>query len=151
MATRLVRGAFRKDFRDRFDVELALFEFTVAFERMAQQMRDPDGERERLLDEVRSRVLANPRAADRRRCPGRRARHEPQPLQPLLPHANRPVTGAVHDRGSNPARPRALLVATRAPLKQIATDWGFANANHFGKVFRRFQHQSPAVYRRAIG
>ena len=43
-----------------------------------------------------------------------------------------------------------MLVATRAPLKQIAAEWGFANANHFGKVFRRFQHQSPAVYRRAI-
>ena len=28
---------------------------------MAQQLRDPDGERERLLDELRSRVLANPR------------------------------------------------------------------------------------------
>jgi two-component system response regulator YesN len=44
-----------------------------------------------------------------------------------------------------------MLVATRAPLKQIAAEWGFANPNHFGKVFRRFQHQSPAVYRRAIG
>ena len=44
-----------------------------------------------------------------------------------------------------------MLVATRAPLKQIAAEWGFANANHFGKVFRRFQHQSPAVYRRAVG
>jgi len=43
------------------------------------------------------------------------------------------------------------LVATRAPLKEIANDWGFANANHFGKVFRRFQHQSPAVYRDAVG
>ena len=61
IATRLVRGAFRKDFRDRFEVELALFELTLAFERMAQQLRDPDGERERLLDELRSRVLANPR------------------------------------------------------------------------------------------
>ena len=44
-----------------------------------------------------------------------------------------------------------VLVATRAPLKQIAAEWGFTNANHFGKVFRRFQHQSPAVYRDAVG
>ena len=29
MAARLVRGAFQKDFRDRFAVELALFELTV--------------------------------------------------------------------------------------------------------------------------
>src|SRR5262245_42111060 len=60
IATRLVRGAFRKDFRDRFEVELALFELTLAYERMAQERRDPDGERERLLDGLRSRVLANP-------------------------------------------------------------------------------------------
>jgi transcriptional regulator GlxA family with amidase domain len=43
------------------------------------------------------------------------------------------------------------LAATRAPLKQIAAEWGFTNANHFGKVFRRFLHQSPAVYRQAVG
>ena len=43
-----------------------------------------------------------------------------------------------------------LLLATRAPIKQIAGECGFANANHFGKVFRRFQHQSPAVYRHAL-
>jgi transcriptional regulator GlxA family with amidase domain len=45
---------------------------------------------------------------------------------------------------------RALL-GTRAPLKQIATEWGFANPTHFGKVFRRFQHASPAAYRRSFG
>jgi hypothetical protein len=53
-AIRLVRGAFRKDFRDRFDVELALFEFTIAYERLAQEQRHPEGERERLLDAHRS-------------------------------------------------------------------------------------------------
>jgi len=44
---------------------------------------------------------------------------------------------------------RALL-ATNKPLKQIAGEWGFANVNHFGKVFRRFLHASPAVYRRSL-
>ena len=60
-AMRLVRGAFRKDFRDRFEVELALFEFTIAYERLAHQLSDPDGERERLLESLRQRVLADPR------------------------------------------------------------------------------------------
>src|SRR4029079_15294525 len=58
IATRLVRGAFRKDFCDRFEVELALFEFALTFERTAQQLHHPGGDRERLLDQVRSRVLA---------------------------------------------------------------------------------------------
>jgi transcriptional regulator GlxA family with amidase domain len=43
-----------------------------------------------------------------------------------------------------------LLLDSRAPLKQIADACGFVNANHFCKVFRRFQHLSPATYRRAI-
>jgi transcriptional regulator GlxA family with amidase domain len=43
------------------------------------------------------------------------------------------------------------LLASSVPLKQIASDWGFANVNHFGKVFRRYQHASPAAYRRSFG
>jgi AraC-like DNA-binding protein len=149
LATRLVRGAFRKDFRDRFEVELALFEFALAYERTAQQLGDPDGERDRLLDELRARVLANPRqpiavdalAAER----GMSRSH--------FTHFFRARTGLSPARFMTEIRVREaarMLVATRAPLKQIAGEWGFANANHFGKVFRRFQHQSPAVYRRAI-
>jgi AraC-like DNA-binding protein len=150
IATRLVRGAFRKDFRDRFEVELALFEFTLTYERMAQQLGDPDGERERLLDELRGRVLANPRAAPT--------------VDALAAERGMSRSHFSHDfrarTGLSPARfmteirvqeAARMLVATSAPLKQIAAEWGFANANHFGKVFRRFQHQSPAVYRRAIG
>jgi transcriptional regulator GlxA family with amidase domain len=41
-----------------------------------------------------------------------------------------------------------MLIDTRAPLKQIADACGFADANHLCKVFRRFQHLSPASYRR---
>jgi len=150
IATRLVRGAFRKDFRDRFEVELALFELTLAFERMAHQLRDPDGERERLLDEVRSRVLANPRqpiGVDALAAEHGMSRSH-------FTHHFRARTGLSPARFMTEVRVQEAartLVATRAPLKQIANDWGFANANHFGKVFRRFQHQSPAVYRRAIG
>jgi AraC family transcriptional regulator len=43
-----------------------------------------------------------------------------------------------------------LLVATSLPLSQIALDCGFANANHFGKVFRRFRRQTAGAYRRAL-
>jgi AraC family transcriptional regulator len=44
-----------------------------------------------------------------------------------------------------------LLLDTGAPLKQIAEACGFANASHFCKAFRRFQHLSPATYRRVMG
>ena len=36
-----------------------------------------------------------------------------------------------------------MLLDTRTPLKQVALDCGFANANYFSKVFRRFQHIEP--------
>jgi transcriptional regulator GlxA family with amidase domain len=41
-----------------------------------------------------------------------------------------------------------MLVDTRVPLKQIADACGFAIANHFCKVFRRFRRLSPPSYRR---
>jgi two-component system response regulator YesN len=44
-----------------------------------------------------------------------------------------------------------MLLDTREPLKQIADRCGFSDANYFCKVFRRFQHMSPAAYRRAVG
>jgi len=150
IAMRLVRGAFRKDFRDHFEVELALFEFTLAFERMAQQLRDPDGERARLLDELRSRVLANPRQP-----PGVAALAAERGMsRSHFSHEFHARTGLSPARFMTEVRVQEAartLVATHAPLKQIAVEWGFANANHFGKVFRRFQHQSPAVYRLAVG
>ena len=43
-----------------------------------------------------------------------------------------------------------MLRETREPLKTIASDYGFANPNHFSKVFRRFQHVSPLSYRRTV-
>jgi AraC-like DNA-binding protein len=148
-AMRLVRGAIRKDFRDRFEVELALFEFVLTYERLAQHLGDPEGERERLLDALRSRVLATrqPISVDELAAERGMSRSH-------FSHFFRARTGLSPGRYMTEVRIQQaarMLVATRAPLKQIASEWGFANANHFGKVFRRFQHQSPAVYRRALG
>jgi AraC-like DNA-binding protein len=148
-AMRLVRGAFRKDFRDRFEVELALFEFTLAYERLVHQQSDPEGEREHLLDALRARVLATPQ--------------RPPSVEDLAAERGMSRTHFTHffrDRtGFSPGRfmtevriqhAARMLTTTRAPLKEIATGWGFANANHFGKVFRRFQRTSPASYRDSI-
>ncbi len=150
IAMRLVRGAFEKDFRDRFEVELDLFEFTLAYERLAHRQSDPAGERERLLESLRGRVLATPRqpasidavAAEH----GMSRSH--------FSHFFRERTGLSPARFMTEVRVQEaarMIVETRAPLKQIAAEWGFANENHFGKVFRRFQHSSPAAYRRSVG
>jgi AraC-like DNA-binding protein len=147
---RLVRGAFEKDFRDRFEVELALFELVLAYERLADERRYPGGERERLLEWLRARALATPRrpasvdeiAAER----GMTRSH--------FSHYFRARTGLTPARFMSEVRVQEaarMLLATRVPLKEVASEWGFANVNHFGKAFRRFQHASPAAYRRSFG
>ena len=146
---RLVRGAFEKDFRDRHEVELALFDFLLAYERRLDEIRDPEGDRERLLEWLRERVLASPRSSlDVERVAAERSMSRSH-----FSHYFRARTGLSPARYMMEVRvqeaARALL-ATRAPLKQIATDWGFANPTHFGKVFRRFQHVGPAAYRRSF-
>lgn len=146
---RLVRGAFEKDFRDRYEVERALFEFLLSYERLAHELSDPEGERERLLEALRTRILATPRrppsvdqvAADR----GMSRSH--------FSHYFHARTGLTPARFMTEVRIQEAargLLATNRPLKQIAGEWGFTNVNHFGKVFRRFLHASPAVYRRSL-
>jgi AraC-like DNA-binding protein len=43
-----------------------------------------------------------------------------------------------------------MLVDTTTSLREVTRMWGFADRSHFGKVFRRILHMSPAAYRRAI-
>jgi transcriptional regulator GlxA family with amidase domain len=42
------------------------------------------------------------------------------------------------------------LLRTDAKLEEVAASTGFADANHFCKVFRRHFHSSPGSYRRLI-
>ena len=146
---RLVRGAFEKDFRDRHEVELALFELLFSYERLADELSDPEGERERLLETLRARILANPR-----RPPGvDQVAAERGMSRSHFSHYFRARTGLTPARFMAEVRIQEAargLLATNRPLKQIAGEWGFTNVNHFGKVFRRFLHASPAVYRRSL-
>jgi AraC family transcriptional regulator len=147
---RLVRGAIRKDFRDRFEVELALYEFVLAYERWAKQRRDHAGEGQRLLDAVRARVVAGlPKAIEVEALAA-----EYGMSRSHFSHFFRARTGLTPARFATEVRTHEaarMLLDTRAPLKQVAVACGFANASHFCKIFRRFQHLSPASYRRTIG
>jgi AraC-like DNA-binding protein len=146
---RLVCGSFKKDFRDQFEVELALFEFVIAYERLAHQLSDPSGERERLLNRVREYVLANPRRALNVDA----LAAEYGMTRSHFSHFFRARTGTTparfvaHTRVQHAAR---MMLEGHLPLKHIADACGFANANHFNRVFRRFQHVNPGAYRRAI-
>ena len=150
IVVRLVRGAIKKDFRDRFEVERALFDFLVTCEQGAQQGRDSSGEGQQLLEAVRSRVVASlPKALDVNALAS-----EYGMSRTHFSHFFRARTGLTPARFVAEARihrATGMLLDPRAPLKQIADACGFANPNYFCKVFRRFQHMSPASYRRAFG
>jgi AraC-like DNA-binding protein len=148
IAVRLMRGAIKKDFRDRFEVERALFEFLVACEESADRARDRSGQRRGLLKAVQARVVGNlsqvldvsALAADY----GMSRTH--------FSHYFRSRTGLTPARFVTEQRIQQatrMLLDARIPLKQVAFDCGFANVNYFSKVFRRFQHMSPGSYRRA--
>src|SRR5262249_38491120 len=115
-ALRLVRGAFEKDFRDRFDVELALFEFVLAYERLAHELEDPEGERGRLLAALRARGLAAPRSP----VSVAAAAAERGMSRSHFTHHFRARTGLTPARFMTEVRVQAaahMLLSTRAPLK----------------------------------
>ncbi|MFZ5896636.1 MAG: helix-turn-helix domain-containing protein [Myxococcota bacterium] len=145
---RLVRGAFLKDFRDCFEVERELFDFTIAFERMVQQKVGPEGEA--LLEELRQRVLAHPSHRLELVELGRERNMSPTAFS----HFFRARTGLTPARFMTEVRVQEaarLLLATSWPMDRVARECGFANGNHFGKVFRKLRHQSAGAYRRSIG
>jgi AraC-like DNA-binding protein len=150
IAVRLMRGAIKKDFHDRFETELALFEFLLAFERNAQQARGGSQEGQRLLEAVRSRIVSSlPKALDVNALAA-----EYGMSRSHFSHYFRTRTGLTPARFAADLRihqATRLLLTTRSPLKQIADACGFANANYFCKVFRRHQHVSPTSYRKSLG
>jgi AraC-like DNA-binding protein len=148
-AARLVRGAIKKDFTNRFEVELALFEFLLACEQAAQRARESWGEGRQFLDAVRSRIIAGlPRALDVHTLAveyGMSRTH--------FSHLFRARTGLTPAHFATEVRiheAARMLLETHTPLKQVADACGFANANHFCKVFRRIQHVSPKAYRQTV-
>ena len=146
---RLVRGAIKKDFSNRFEVELALFEFLLSCEQAAQQARDSSVEGRQLLDAVRSRIVAGlPKALDVHALAA-----EYGMSRTHFSHLFRARTGLTPAHFTTEVRiheAARMLLETHSPLKQIADACGYANANHFCKVFRRIQHVSPKAYRRTI-
>jgi AraC-like DNA-binding protein len=145
---RLVRGAIRKDFRDQFEAELALFELVVAFERFLQESREGVSEGRRLLDQVRSLVLARlPKTLGVTSLAA-----EFGLSRSYFGQFFREKTGVIPSHFATEVRIQEaarMLLDSRAPLKTIATACGFADATHFCKVFRRFRHMSPQSFRRS--
>ena len=146
---RLLRGALKKDFRDRFEVESALFDFLLGYESWAHQARDSSGEGKRLLDELRARTVAHlPKVVDVEVVAA-----EYGMSRSHFSHFFRARTGLTPARFATEVRiheAARMLRDPLAPLKQVALACGFPNQSHFCKLFRKFQHLSPASYRRSV-
>lgn len=143
---RLVRGAIKKDFRDRFEAEIALFEFVPTFERWAQHSAESIVDGQTLMDKVRARILAGlPKAIGVHALAA-----EFGMSRSHFSHYFRGRTGLTPAHFSTEVRvdkATRMLRETHDPLKAIADACGFASANHLCKVFRRLRHLSPASLR----
>ena len=147
-AVRLIRGAMMKDFHNRYELELALFKLVLTYEQWSNEANESSRERQRLLDEVRVRIIASlPRAVSVDAVAA-----EYGMSRSRFSHFFRARTGLTPARFGTEVRIREatrMLLESRAPLKQIADACGFANPNHFCRVFRRIQDASPGSYRHA--
>ncbi|MBC8134910.1 MAG: helix-turn-helix transcriptional regulator [Fibrella sp.] len=139
--------------RDPFDAEAALFDFLLCVERSARAQRHGGAEtaaaRDQLLAETRRYVenhlaapIGVPDLAKSRNM--ERSRYS---------HYFRSVTGETPARFMTQVRLESAarcLAETDATLDAIATQTGFADANHLCKVFRRHYHLSPGAYRKQL-
>jgi two-component system response regulator YesN len=147
---RLVHGAIKKDFRDQFEAESALFEFVLAREQSVQQARYKSDECIRLLEAVRSRIVASlPKTigVDSLAAEYGMSRSN-------FSHFFRARTGLSPAHSATEARVHEaarMLHDRQMSLRQIALACGFVNASHFCRVFRLYQQLTPAAYREAIG
>jgi AraC-like DNA-binding protein len=143
---RLLRGSVRKEFRDHFDAELALFDFVVTFERWAQQSHEGGAKQQRLVDEVRSHIVAKlPEAIDVGALAAKFGMSRSH-----FSHIFRARTGLTPANFATEVRIQEairMLLDSRVPLQSIADACGFSSSSHFCKVFRRHRHLSPSAFR----
>ncbi len=133
--------------RDDFAEEGAIFQFMLEWERFAHDWLYPPAPREKLLDDVRREVLA-------------RFGRQPPTVEQIAEQRGLSRTRFAHffrkTTGLTPARfitqlrldeAARLLTETDLKLERIARQTGFADATHFGKVFRRNFFATPTKYR----
>ena len=136
-------------FRDRWAEEAALLGWLCEYERACDAMLYPAAPRETLLAEVREAVLARlsapPDVSALARARGQ--------SRSAFAHAFKAATGLAPAAFVTQVRleqASRLLLDTPHTLEWVAAQTGFADANHFCKVFRRRFHLSPGAFRRQM-
>jgi AraC-like DNA-binding protein len=136
-------------FEDEFGEEGALFDWMLGLERHMHDLAHPRDRREAMLDQVRQFARVNLARSfgieEIARQSGMSRSH--------FSHRFRSATGLAPGtlvREIRLTEVRRRLRETDAPLKEVAAQTGFADANHLCKAFRRQFHQSPGAYRRQV-
>jgi AraC-like DNA-binding protein len=132
---------------DPFDVENAVFHWMIEMERSAFSRRHPAGERERLMNFVRARVMDCLTAF----VPVEDLAVACKMNRSNFAHHFRKTTGvspAAFVRRIRLDEAVRLLARKNLSVKEVAAQTGFADANHLCKVFRAHMRISPGTYRR---
>ena len=148
-AVDLFEHVYRPTPRDTITQERALFDFFWEHERATWRSNTAQSQGERLLDEVRRYVL---QSLDRPIGVNElAARHGMS--RSHFSHTFKSTTGLGPAHFIQQIRMEEAmrrLLHTDQSIEHIAQAIGFANANHFCKVFRQRIHLSPGAFRRQM-
>ncbi len=137
-------------FEDHMEEEAALFDWMIAMERHMHDLAHPRGLRESMMNQARSFTMENLSrsfSVDELAALNGLSRSH-------YSHRFSRATGispAAFIAGVRLDEARRLLMQCNRPLKDIAEETGFSDANHLCKAFRRSFHISPGIYRRQLG
>lgn len=147
---RLFEETCGQQFDDGFSEEEALLGWMLELERHARDTAHPRSRRESMVEGLRSYTLENlhrsfgvEELAARHGLSRSHYSHFFRRATGLAPAA------CVLDVRLNEVRRR--LRESGRPLKEIAAETGFADANHLCKAFRRLFQISPGAYRKLAG
>jgi len=148
-AVQLFEAMITGGFVDGFAREQLLFDFMIEYERLLYRESYPEDLREGMLDDVRAYTLRHLNAPfDVSGLAGNSGMSRSN-----FSHRFKAVTGLspanyVQEVRLEEATHR--LINSDLKLEAIADQTGFADANHFCKVFRRRFHLSPGEFRRQM-
>jgi len=145
----LIQQTYVGGLEDRFDAEKAALNWMVEIQRHLNQIRHPDDSREAILAQAR-KFYDEHRASS----------FGVEDFASSLGMSR--VRASIHFQKLTGQSPAAYFMELRLKeainllgqglkLQRVAEETGFADANHFCKVFRRVYHVSPGQFRKMIG
>jgi AraC-like DNA-binding protein len=145
----LFEGICHNSFRDAYDLEQAQLEMMLAYDRHTKENQYAPRLRDTLLNETRAIVLNRlsvPIGIEELAAQRKMSRTH-------FTHYFRAKTGIPPAQFVTEVRLREAetrLMRSDDKLATIASDCGFADANHLCKVFRRHYHISPGQFRKQL-